>query len=195
MATVSSVSPTAIDSDSIDVLDLGPDGNYEVFYGRVEEKPAMGVYQTHIASSLFSPLDQFIRSKEIGRLEAEMLFLLDSKEDVKFRPDLAFVSYDRWPRTRRVPREESWTVVPDLAIEVISARNLATKLIVKLRDYFKYGVRCVWVIYPIEELVYIFDSPTIVRGLTPAGMLASQDILPGFQLPLSQLFETDSATS
>jgi Uma2 family endonuclease len=194
MATVSSVPPTTLDSDSIDLLDVGPDGNYEVFHGRVEEKPVMGVYETHIASSLSYPLDHFIRSKQIGRLEAEMLFLLDPKEDVKYRPDLAFVSFERWPRDRPIPREEAWSVVPDLAIEVISSRNLATKVVIKIRDYFRHGVRSVWVLYPVEELVYVYDSPTIVRGLTRADTLDSSAILPGFQLPLSQLFEAVGTT-
>jgi Uma2 family endonuclease len=189
MATVSSVSPMTLDSDSIDLLDVGPDGNYEVFYGKVEEKPAMGVYETHIASSLFYPLDHFVRSKQVGRVEAEMLFLLDRNEDVKYRPDLACVLFERWPRDRPIPREEAWNVVPDLAIEVISSRNLATKVVIKIRDYFRHGVRSVWLLYPVEELVYVYDSPTIVRGLTRHDTLESQDILPGFQLPLSQLFE------
>jgi Uma2 family endonuclease len=85
-------------------------------------------------------------------------------------------------------------VIPDLAIEVVSRTNLATKVIANVGDYFRYGVRCVWVIYPVEELAYVYGSPTSVQILSREGILDSPAILPGFQLPLGELFEPESAT-
>ena len=42
------------------------------------------------------------------------------------RPDVAFVSYNRWPRQRRVPRTEAWEVVPNLVVEVVSPTDSET---------------------------------------------------------------------
>lgn len=119
-----------------------------------------------------------------------MLFLLDPDSGLKRRPDLAFVSYERWPKKQRVPRTPAWGVVPDLAIEVISPSNLAEDVILKLGEYFRAGVRRVWVIYPVEEHFYIYDSLTTVRILTRADRLEDEAVLPGFSLPLSELFES-----
>jgi hypothetical protein len=38
----------------------------------------------------------------------EMLFDLTSAVGQKHRPDVAFVSFERWPRQRRIPRTEAW---------------------------------------------------------------------------------------
>jgi Uma2 family endonuclease len=194
MATVSHEPAITAQDQSIDRLGVEPSDRYEVFYGEIEEKPPMGVFESWIASRLFGLLQRWPGLDGYGCLVSETLFLLNSSSGLKYRPDLAFVSFDRWARNRPVPREEVWDVVPDLAIEVISASNLATKVILKIRDYFSNGVRCVWVLYPAEELVYVYDSPTIVRGLTRSGILDTSAILPGFQLPLDQLFEAAGTT-
>ncbi len=36
------------------------------------------------------------------------------------RPDVSFVSYQRWPKTEPVPETKAWEVVPNLAVEVVS---------------------------------------------------------------------------
>jgi Uma2 family endonuclease len=137
-------------------------------------------------------LADFLKTHRLGRLESEMLFSLDAAVDLKRRPDLAFISYERWPRDRAVPRTAAWDVVPDLAVEIISPTNLATAVLAKIAEYFQHGVRCVWVVYPVEEQVYVYDSVTSVRILTRADRLAVPSILPQFELPLESLFETES---
>ena len=119
-----------------------------------------------------------------------MLFLLDPVNDLKRRPDIAFVSFDRWARNRPVPRTAAWEVVPDLAIEIICPTNLASEVIVKVGEYFRSGTKAVWVVYPIEEQVYVYDSPTSVKILPRYGHLEAPDLLPGFVLPLESLLET-----
>src|SRR5262249_40896096 len=104
------------------------------------------------------------------------------------------VSFERWPKNRAIPpRDNAWEVVPDLAVEVISPHDLADEIIQKLTEYFQAGVRLVWIIYPQQRLVYVYDSPTQVRGLSPPDDLAGGPGLPGFRVPLASLFpETTS---
>ena len=109
------------------------------------------------------------------------------------RPDLAFVSFQRWPRGRRVPSAAAWEVVPNLAIEVVSPTNFANDMLEKIEDYFLSGVERVWVIYPTVAKLYDYDSPSSVRILTRDQTLEGGTLLPGFQLPLSELFENDGA--
>lgn len=169
--------------------EIEPDGLYEVVNGRIVEKPLMGAYQAWVATELFKLIIESRIPLE-GRFAAELLFWLDRETDLKRRPDLAFVSYERWPKKRPVPRTTAWDVVPDLAIEVISPSNLASGVVVKLGEYFRAGVRRVWVIYPVEEQVYVYESPALARILTRADRLEDEAVLPGFSLPLSDLFES-----
>ncbi len=191
MSTISSLPMAGLESGPIDLTTIEPDGHYEVVNGNVVEKPAMGVYETHIASALMCLLGHFIRSNRLGNLEAEMLFVLDAANDLKRRPDVAFVSHERWARNRPVPRTAAWDVIPDLAIEIIGPTNLACDVLVRVDDYFRSGVRSVWVVYPTAELelVYVYESSTSVRILTRSDRLELPGILPGFQLPLDSLFE------
>ena len=165
-----------------------PEGLYEVVNGQVVEKPKMGAYQAWLATELFRLIVASGISLD-GRFAAELLFLLDARTGLKRRPDLAFVSYRRWPRKRPIPDDAAWDVVPDLAIEVISPTNLASDVLVKVGEYFHAGVERVWVIYPRDEQIYVYDSPTKVRILTRADRLEESSILPGLSLPLDQLFE------
>ncbi len=195
MSTISSLTTTELAGRPVDRNVAEPDGLYEVVNGNVVEKPAMGVYETHVASALMCLLGHFIRSNRLGNLESEMLFLLDAANDLKRRPDLAFVSHERWARNRPVPRTAAWEVIPELAIEIISPTNLACEVLVRIDEYFRAGVRSVWVVYPGQELelVYVYESPASVRILTRSDRLELPGILPGFQLPLDSLFERPAA--
>ena len=74
-------------------------------------------------------------------------------------------------------------------MEIISPTNSANEVLGKVEDYFACGVQRVWVIYPLFSKVYDYASATSVRILTRADRLSGGDVLPGFELPLSELFE------
>ena len=165
---------------------------YEVVNGQVVETPPMGAFESTFASDLVVYLGQFALSQKLGRVVSEVLFLLNPEARLKRRPDIAFVSYERWDRKRRVPRSEAWDVIPDLAIEVVSESNSAEEVLNKIREYFAAGVRQVWVIYPTDEQLYLYTSPTQNCILTRADDLDGGDVLPGFRMPLATLFGADA---
>ncbi len=162
---------------------------YEVVNNQIQELPPMSARETLFASSLFRFLGPFSWNGGFGQVVSEMLFLLVPAKNLQRRPDLAFVSFERWPRGKLVPGTNAWEVVPNLAIEVISPTNSAYEVIEKLDDYFASGVQRVWVIYPLHAKVYDYESPTSVRILTRSDTLTGAEVLPGFELPLAELFE------
>jgi Uma2 family endonuclease len=170
----------------------GEEPLYEVVRGRRVELPPMEAYPTHIASNLGQFLGSFVRSQRLGRVEVEMLFLIDAAEDHQRRPDVAFISYERWARNRPVPDDAAWEVVPDLAIEVVSPTDRAEDALEKVRDYFRAGVRAVWMIYPKLRVIHLFDAFTAIRVLTHADELDGGAVIPGFRLPLATLFEDEA---
>lgn len=181
-------STTALDAPT---TTNGPtDTLFEVIDGEVRELPPMGVYEVWIASELVRLLGNFAEEQDLGRVASEMLFDLRPHVERSRRPDVAFVSFERWPRDRRVPRgEHAWQVVPDLAVEVVSPNDRAVELLVKIQEYFRSGVRLVWVLDPEQGHMCVSDSPTSSRILIAGQDLDGGDVLPGFRLPLSRLLD------
>jgi Uma2 family endonuclease len=161
---------------------------YEVIDGVRMEREPMGAFETVLASWLCYLLNSFAAGKKLGLAVNETLFVLDASRNLQRRPDVAFVSYSRWP-TAVVAREPAWNVVPDLAVEIVSPTNLAEEIDSKVTDYFRSGVRLVWVFYPDAGRVYIYQSPTQVSILERTDTLDGSEILPDFRLPIVQLYE------
>jgi Uma2 family endonuclease len=161
---------------------------YEVIDGvRVEQEP-MGAFETALASWLCHLINSFARGKKLGLAVSEVLFVLDASRDLRRRPDVAFVSYARWPATV-IAREAAWNALPDLAVEIVSPTNLAEEIDNKITDYFQAQVRQVWVVYPDSGRIYVYQSPTRVTVLERTDTLDGGDVLPDFQLPIAQLYE------
>ncbi len=176
-------------------LSLGEDATpagagkfYEVVDGQVVEPPEMGAFETRIASILFYFLWAHVVQRRSGRVDAEMLYLIDPAGNLQRRPDLAFVSYARWPEDTPVPRTAAWNVVPDLAVEVVSPSNTYAEVIEKLDEYFRAGVRSVWIVYPPGRRVSVYQHPKSVTLLDASDELDGGEVLPGFRLRLSDLF-------
>ena len=168
---------------------------YEVIDGRVVEPPEMSAFETMHANLILRTITLFFaQDGPPGQAVLEMLFRLDPESRRMRRPDLAFVSYERWPRDRDLPFTEAWNVVPDLAVEVISPNELAIEVLEKIDDYFRAGVRQVWVIYPRHSRVFVHNGPKSITVLDAADVLDGGDVLPGFQLRLAELFRKASMT-
>ena len=177
---------TAVDTQT-EWTGLDEDALYEIVQGERKEKPPMGTLQTWVASTLLAILDHFVRSHELGKVIGETLFVLDKSSGLQRRPDLAFVSRQRWPGGPALTAE--WDIIPDLAVEVISPGNTAKEILDKIEEYFVAGVRLVWVVYCEQRRIYVYRSPEHIRVVGPGGALEGEDVIPGFSLPLATLFE------
>lgn len=58
----------------------------------------------------------------------------------------------------------------------------------KLKDYFTAGVELVWYVYPKDKLVRVYTSEEDCQTLTEEDALDGGSVLPGFQLPVRELF-------
>jgi Uma2 family endonuclease len=162
---------------------------YEIIDGNRVELPPMSIYASVVASELMRVLGNHAVSNRCGRAVADGLFRLPLDRERKRRPDVAFVSAARWPMDRPLPYpDNAWDVVPDLAVEVVSPTDFAEELMDKTTEYFRAGVRAVWVGYPLVQLVYVYTSLTDGRVLSGADELDGGAVLPGFCTPVAALF-------
>ncbi len=163
---------------------------YEVVNNRIMELPPMGIRENLLTATLMRILSPFAWNHELGQVVAEALFLLvHPPRELQRRPDLAFVSFDRWPRKRQVESAPAWDVVPNLAIEIVSPSNGANEIVEKIEDYFNVGVERVWVVFPTVGKVYDYTGPSSVQVLNRTQTLDGGKLLPGFLLPLTEIFE------
>lgn len=167
----------------------GEDVLYEIIDGQRVELPPMSAYASRVATRLVGWLSGFAEDNDVGEVASETLFRLPLGRLRNRRPDVAFVSYERWPKDRPQPAaDNAWDVVPDLAVEVISPNDLADEILQKVAEYFQAGVRLVWVVYPVHRVVYVYESWTRVSIRTSAEELDGGPVLQGLRLSLAKLF-------
>ena len=168
---------------------------FEVIFGKRVEMTPMSFHATKLTTRIAVKVANFVDKNNLGEVASETLFRLPLEEDPfrNRRPDAAFVSYERWPRGTPEPyRDNAWDVVPDLAIEVISPSDRVEDLMDKLAEYFEADVRTVWVVHPRQKLVQVYDSLHTVRGFGIDDTLDGGRVLPGFSLPLKQIFVAET---
>ena len=102
-------------------------------------------------------------------------------------PDVSFIPWSRIPNDE-LPDDAISQVIPTLAIEVLSKSNTKAEIDRKLRDFFAAGVKLAWVIEPKTRTAKVHTTATKFRELGPDGVLDGGKVLPGFELPLADLF-------
>jgi Uma2 family endonuclease len=161
------------------------DALYEVVDGVYVEKP-MGLVENTIANILIEALRPFCRPTG----SATPSWKCCSRSRQQQRPQAGRgVRVVRPVGRRPAPTAvTAWPVAPDLAVEVVSPTDKAFDVIAKVHEYFAGGVRQVWHVYSHTEQVFVFDSPAAVRVLGRGDELTAEPVVPGFRMPMADLF-------
>ncbi len=159
--------------------------HYELVDGVLLEK-IMGAPQACITSDLVFAVKLYLRDNDIGFVMTPDGPTRLLKGLVRL-PDLSFFSWARMP-TKEYPATPIIDVVPNLAAEVLSEGNTRKEMARKLKEYFLAGVEAVWVIDPFKRTVAVYAAPDVVTTLTEQETLDGGAVLPGFTLPVKDLF-------
>jgi len=159
---------------------------YEIVDGQVKEI-FVGARQMSISSRFNVLLSNFAEPLQLGQVVLEMLFHLREGYPQR-RPDVAFVSADRWPHDLDAPESNAWPVVPDLVVEVVSPTNTFDEIHIKNEEYFQAGVRLVWVVSTRMRFIQVYTDAGQFYQLGMNDTLTGDPVLPGFTLPLKNLF-------
>ena len=159
---------------------------YELVDRTLVEKP-LGSPEAFLAAELIFVLRTFLAKHDLGFLYAPDA-LIQLRPGVIRGPDVCFVSWKHCPG-KVVPATPIVLIRPDLVIEILSPSNTPGEIDRKLADYFQAGVERVWVIDPIQRQAHDHATPDQSEALTEAtGVLHGGAILPGFAVPLRDLF-------
>ena len=111
------------------------------------------------------------------------------KSGNKRSPDISFVSRDKLKGLTALP-DGFLDGAPDLAIEVLSPNDTIAEIDQKIVEYFENGSRLVWVINLRLRYVLVYrSSQEPDRLLKQADSLDGEEIIAGFTMPLSELFQ------
>ncbi len=163
---------------------------YEIVDGEIREKET-SFYTSGIASSINQFLGYYVRNHRMGKVYCFALFRINKALNLQRRPDVAFVSTDQIPWNQASPNEEAPDIVPELMVEVVRPTNSHDDVENKIDEYFAAGTKRVWIVKPIQRRVAIYTSPSDSRILKDCDIL-EDDLFPGFQLLLSELFLIDA---
>jgi Uma2 family endonuclease len=81
------------------------------------------------------------------------------------------------------------TVAPLLAVEIKSESNSLKDLREKARRYIQLGTKLVWLILPDKRLIEVYQPGTDDVILTIDDRLEGGNVLPGLNVPVSDVFE------
>ena len=157
----------------------------ELIDGTLVEK-TVGCYESFLAVRVICLLQAFVEKHDLGIILGEAGTLKVLPRQVRV-PDVCFISWSHFPN-RELPAEPIPALAPDLAIEVLSAGNTAAEMQRKLQDYFTAGVKLVWYIDPQTRSAKSYTAEDQFVAVDESGTLSGGEVLPGFELPLKELF-------
>ena len=170
-----------------ELLCMPDDGfRYELVRGELRKKPPAGTDHGAYAENVLFSLSAHARANELGRMYiAETGFRLAS-DHVRV-PDTAFVRRERVRPTGETPG--FFPGPPDLAVEVISPSDTYSEVEEKVADWLEAGTRAVVVVDPRRRTVKVHRSVTDAAVLSDKDTLAVDDVVPGWQMPVRDIFE------
>jgi Uma2 family endonuclease len=169
---------------------LPDDGNcYELIDGKLVMSPPAGDEHGRIGDRIVKAIHLLDPEDKLGRVWQTTRFRISSTFGPA--PDVAFVVATRVP-----PRSKGAVgVVPDLVVEIHSPSDLDSTAGIeaalrKIRLYQANGVRLLWAVNPSNLSVEVYhqgDSSPVI--LAAGDVLDGEDVLPGFKLKVSKLFD------
>jgi Uma2 family endonuclease len=178
---------TATEKDVLLVLDQ-ENRPCELVEGTLVEKP-MGYEESEIAGLLITFLNNYVRPRKLGIVSGPDGTIRLFPGLVRI-PDVAFASWGCFPDRKR-PKARIPHVAPDLVVEILSKNNTKTEMAKKLGEYFKAGVRLVWMVNPRKRTVQVYTSLDQSVVITSGQSIDGGAVLPGFVLRVDELFVRD----
>ena len=161
---------------------------YELVAGVLLREPPPGARHGRLLTRVAVLLDRYARATKRGVVfSGDCAYVLARSPDTVRAPDVSFVTRERFDAAGDVTTP--FPGFPDLAVEVLSPSNSTADVHAKVADYLAAGTRAVWVVDSERRSVTVYRSLLAPRQLGEQDVLEDEDVLPGFQAPVAELFE------
>ena len=168
---------------------LMPDDGYrhELIRGELKQRPLAGSYHGRLTSNVLILLWSYVRDIGLGHTYVAAGYLISSDPDTVRAPDVAFISRERLEEIGET--DGYWPGAPDLVVEVISPNDRYTEVEEKVAEWLEAGARMVIVVNPRRRSVRVHRSLSDVIDLTEGDVIDGANVVPGWTLPISEIFE------
>lgn len=172
-----------------ELLALGDIGRSELVEGKIVLKSPTGGPHGGIEFNIGYELGEFVRPRKLGRVRVgEVGIYTHRNPDTVRAPDVLFISKERAKKLKPMGYMD---VAPELVVEVMSPDDRWQEVTKKLAEYFEIGVRVVLIAEPDAQQIFAYRSLSDVHIFNSNELLIVEDILPGFSVPVSALFDED----
>ncbi|MBA4181023.1 MAG: hypothetical protein C0506_10585 [Anaerolinea sp.] len=156
----------------------------ELVDGEVIPKAMPNADHSAIVFELNRRLGNYLIESREGRGDTELRNIERGEERV-YLPDVSVTRKGRFPKdAHRGPVE----VHPDLAIEVLSPDDRASRVAEKIDFYLRSGVSLVWVVDPELRTLTEYRPDSAPRTFRSGASVSAQPVLSAFTLDVAALF-------
>ena len=163
------------------------DGRYELVDGEVVEMAPVNEEHGEVAFNINGAFYVYSRRYGIGRGGVETGYRVGQNPDIVRGPDVSFNLRSR--REGERPLSGFVPGSPDIAVEVVSPSNTAAEMERKVAEYLAAGSQRVWVAYSSTRSVAVHRADGATIAYTGDDAITDEELLPGFSLPLSEIFD------
>lgn len=103
-------------------------------------------------------------------------------------PDAAWIRRERWDALTQEQQETFAPICPDFVLELRSKNDNMEPLRAKMREYLENGASLGWLIDRKNQKVEIYRQNRDVEVLDHPLSLSGEDVLPGFVLDLTEVW-------
>lgn len=157
----------------------------ELRHGMVSQKMAPSGPHSSIQGWFVSRIDWFAEPRELAQTFPGARLLLGEQTYV---PDVVVYRWERVPSDERGELPRYFTTPPDLVIEILSPGQTETVLLERARELVAHSVGVVVCVNPARRKVHLIRADREVGPLGEGDVIDFVDVLPGFELTVSDLF-------
>ena len=169
-----------------DLLQMPDDGfRYELVRGELRKMSPAGHAHGEYAGYMSVSMGYDVLIHNLGKIYVADAGFRLARDHVRV-PDLAFVRRERADAAINTPGY--FPGPPDVAVEVISPNDRYTEVAEKVADYLDAGTFAVIVVNPRNRTVMVHRLSGDVALLTESDTLAVDDVIPGWRMPVTDIF-------
>jgi Uma2 family endonuclease len=160
----------------------------ELVKGVLHETMSVGGKHGEVAMAFGTALTSHVRPNRLGRIAgSDAGVILGRDPDTVREPDIAYFSVETLPLD--VDVQGYYEVVPDLVVEIVSPNDRPQEVAERVVMWLSYGVRLVWVVYPVARTVaaHPFEGPAVIY--TEDDELDGGAVLPEFRCPVRDILD------